>query len=162
MMSLIWHFKDYLKKLLQFQGILGNVTLQQYDEPHYQEFKSWTITGYPFEHMDRITRMIELTTSNYTIEKSGRLSEGPVVFHGEISLTQLGDTYWDASNWGKGFIVINGFNLGRYWPLAGPQITTFIPKDLLKSGKNTFTIIELQRAPTDLKINFTDKPIFLN
>lgn len=108
--------------------------------------------------------MIESTTSNYTIEKSGRLSDGPVVFHGEISFTQsqLGDTYWDASNWGKGLIVINGFNLGRYWPLAGPQITTFIPKDLLKSGKNTFTIVELQRAPSDLKMNFTDKPIFLN
>jgi beta-galactosidase len=139
------------------------VTIQQFDEPHYQELTSWTITGYAFENLDNLYRLIgTLNIKDNT--KNIQILSGPIIFHSEVELKEedLGDTYWDASRWGKGFLVINGFNMGRYWPLAGPQISTFIPKDLLKVGKNKFTIIEQQMAPQDITMNFVDKPIFLN
>jgi len=46
-------------------------------------------------------------------------------------------------------IWINGFNLGRYWPVAGPQITLYLPASLLKPHPetNTFVLFELERAP---------------
>jgi beta-galactosidase len=62
----------------------------------------------------------------------------------------------DPSGWGKGLVFINGFNLGRYWPLAGPQITLYIPKEILKVGINEITMLELQTAPDNGKITLTD------
>ncbi|XP_060084026.1 beta-galactosidase-1-like protein 2 [Ylistrum balloti] len=38
-------------------------------------------------------------------------------------------------DWCKGFVVINGFNLGRYWN-KGPLMTLYLPKTRLKSHQN--------------------------
>jgi len=51
----------------------------------------------------------------------------------------------DVSGWGKGILYINGFNLGRYWPSVGPQITMYVPGEILQKGTNEMVIIELQR-----------------
>lgn len=60
----------------------------------------------------------------------------------------------------QGIVYINGFNLGRYWPLVGPQITLYLPKELLRKGSNSIILIELEKCPKDGKIQFSDKPIF--
>lgn len=57
-------------------------------------------------------------------------------------------------------MFINGFNLGRYWPLAGPQITLYVPKELLVQKNNSIIMLELQRAPKNGHIQFSDKAIF--
>lgn len=31
-------------------------------------------------------------------------------------------TFFDSRGWGHGVLLINGYNLGRYWPLLGPQV----------------------------------------
>lgn len=56
----------------------------------------------------------------------------------------------------QGLIFVNGFNLGRYWPLVGPQITLYLPKEVLREGENSITLIELQRAPENGVIDFSD------
>lgn len=58
----------------------------------------------------------------------------------------------------QGIVFINGFNLGRYWPLVGPQITLYLPKELLRQGENRITVIELQSAPENGLIYFSDVP----
>uniref|UniRef100_A0A914EGP6 Glycoside hydrolase 35 catalytic domain-containing protein n=1 Tax=Acrobeloides nanus TaxID=290746 RepID=A0A914EGP6_9BILA len=45
----------------------------------------------------------------------------PGVFVGQFSASVLQDTFFDSTGLGKGQLFINGFNLGRYWPGAGPQ-----------------------------------------
>jgi hypothetical protein len=49
----------------------------------------------------------------------------------------------------KGIVWINGFNLGRYWPIVGPQETLYLPGSFLKAAPstNTFVVLELQRSP---------------
>lgn len=44
---------------------------------------------------------------------------------------------------------MNGYNLGRYWPSMGPQVTLYIPKGFLNPYPNTnsLLIFELQQAP---------------
>lgn len=64
----------------------------------------------------------------------------------------------DPTGWGKGIAFINGFNLGRYWPVAGPQITLYVPRELLKLGKNEIVLFELQNVQEEFEITFTDKP----
>jgi beta-galactosidase len=142
-----------------YKGILGNVSIQQFEYPFYQELSNWTICGFPFANIDQLYWMIENSKPN----PKARTLTGPLILHAEVELKDddLGDTYWNTSGWGKGFLIVNGFNLGRHWPLAGPQMTLFIPKDLLKVGKNKFTIVEQQMVRQDVTMNFVDKPIFV-
>ena len=48
-------------------------------------------------------------------------------------------------------VWINGFNLGRYWPVVGPQQTLYLPAPLLKlpPETNTFILFELEGAPDE-------------
>jgi beta-galactosidase len=75
----------------------------------------------------------------------------PNIFRGEFT-TPSGDTnpdtFLDTSGFGKGVAFINGYNLGRYWPTAGPQITLYIPGVYLASsgGTNTLTMIEFEKS----------------
>jgi beta-galactosidase len=147
--------------IIILQGILGNVTLQMWLEPYYQELTTWTVTGYPLENYTDIQNYLTAaTTDTYALPKNGILTEGPVVFHAEFDVTveEIFDTYFDTTNWGKGIMYVNGIHIGRYWPLAGPQMTMYIPKDLLKSGTNVIVIIEYQKAPLDGLVTFTDTP----
>lgn len=66
----------------------------------------------------------------------------------------------------QGQVWINGFNLGRYWPARGPQMTLFVPRHILvTSAPNTIVVLELERAPCsgDLPklclVEFVDKPV---
>ncbi|KAM4584294.1 beta-galactosidase isoform 2-T2 [Odontesthes bonariensis] len=58
------------------------------------------------------------------------------------------DTYVKLPNWRKGQIWINGFNLGRYWPSRGPQVTLYVPAYILSTATaNNVTVLELEGAP---------------
>lgn len=62
----------------------------------------------------------------------------------------------------QGQIWINGFNLGRYWPARGPQMTLFVPSNILvSSAPNNITVLELERSPCSIQecvVEFVDKP----
>lgn len=58
----------------------------------------------------------------------------------------------------QGLVFINGFNLGRYWPIVGPQITLYVPKEILKNGVNKITLLELHKSSEERTVEFTDKP----
>lgn len=55
---------------------------------------------------------------------------------------------------------MNGFNLGRYWPLVGPQITLYVPKEILLRQGNTIVVVELETAPINNVIRFSGSSIF--
>lgn len=146
------------------KGILGSVTVQTFEEPYYENLGNWIITGYPFDDYSKIERFIESNECRpQQTFKNGWLRDGPALFYGELeiaSISDIADTWWDTTGWGKGVLFVNGFNLGRYWPLVGPQITMYIPAALLKPGVNTFVILEQQKVPSDYTINFTNEPNF--
>ena len=52
----------------------------------------------------------------------------------------------DTKGFGKGFILVNGFNIGRYWK-KGPQRTLYIPAPLLKE-ENEITVVEQEGYKT--------------
>jgi len=49
----------------------------------------------------------------------------------------------------QGLIWMNAVNLGWYWPAAGPQMTTYVPGPLLRSGPNEVVPLEFLCAPAD-------------
>jgi len=46
------------------------------------------------------------------------------------------------SKYGKGYVWINGKNLGRYWNV-GPQLRLFCPGVWMKKGKNILHILNI-------------------
>lgn len=76
-----------------------------------------------------------------TIDKANTLKGTPVIYEGTFNLTDLGDTFLDMTNWGKGIVFVNGHNLGRYWQV-GPQQTLYLPGAWLNKGQNKIVIFE--------------------
>ena len=70
---------------------------------------------------------------------------------------ELNDTFLRTDNFKKGFVVLNGFNLGRYWEID-PQKTLYVPKSLLKAEKNELIIFESEGLKGEPIIEFTDTP----
>lgn len=150
-----------------YKGIRGTVRIQTFNDTRatFETLRDWRITGYSFDNYADLEHFSRVSTAEYEVDKSGVLYDGPVVFKGIIDIDnqeEIEDTYWDTKGWGKGFIFINGLNLGRYWPLVGPQITMYIPKEALKHGNNEIQLVELQRVPENAKMNFVNGPIFIN
>ncbi|XP_010711287.1 beta-galactosidase isoform X1 [Meleagris gallopavo] len=94
--------------------------------------------------------------------------EAPAFYTGTLSIPGgipdlPQDTYVKFPEWTKGQIWINGFNLGRYWPARGPQLTLFVPRNILVSSvPNNVTVLELEHSPCSTQlceIEFVDKPI---
>ena len=59
----------------------------------------------------------------------------------------------------QGVVFINGFNLGRYWPVKGPQITLFVPAGVLQPypADNKLILLELENAPCGATNELTGK-----
>lgn len=79
----------------------------------------------------------------YDLRSSGKVINKPgIFFKGNFSILSTGDTYFDLSNYKKGFVWVNGHNLGRYWDI-GPQKRLYCPASFLKLGLNEIIIFDL-------------------
>ncbi|XP_030642109.1 beta-galactosidase-1-like protein [Chanos chanos] len=87
-------------------------------------------------------------------------ADGPMFYTGTLKPTGLAwDTFIKLSGWTKGQVWINGVNLGRYWSKRGPQQTLYVPGPLLSTSQpNNITVLELEKAPTQTKVLFMDRP----
>ncbi|XP_039950885.1 beta-galactosidase [Bactrocera tryoni] len=146
------------------KGILGTVTVERFNGEK-QEVKNWVTTSFPLEseQIVLISATLKSEMKADIVPKSKLLRNGPVIYHGEFTVEKLGDTYLNPTGWGKGVAYVNGFNLGRYWPLLGPQTTLYLPKDLLNVGTNTLVLLEYQRANLneatgEYTVTLDDKP----
>ena len=60
-----------------------------------------------------------------------------------------GDARLELPGWTRGFVWVNGFNLGRYWS-AGPRRALYGPGAGLRGGVNDVWLLELEEsAPAD-------------
>lgn len=90
----------------------------------------------------------QLQKIDYTAKKEPKQ---PSFYQVILDLTEIGDTFIDCSSYGKGVVIVNGNNLGRYWS-CGPLHTLYCPKDFLKMGVNEIVIFETEGVTiTELK-----------
>ncbi|MDN3494808.1 beta-galactosidase [Planococcus sp. APC 4015] len=81
---------------------------------------------------------------------------GPAGLKAAFDLDAPADLFIDTAGWGKGFVWINGFFLGRYWR-RGPQRTLFVPAPVTRAGANDIVVVELE-AMTDATARFLARP----
>lgn len=125
------------------KGIVGTVTLEN-SKGVTTTLENWVHTGYPLEE-SYIKKLLLSTFHKSIAEFSNLLSEGPVVYYGEFYSKKPLHTYLNPTGWGKGVAYVNGFNLGRYWPLAGPQLTLYVPQEIIVRGRNSLVLIEYEQ-----------------
>ena len=114
------------------QGITQEVTLNG------QAVNNWEMYGFPFS-----------STTNYTYSAKP-VSGQPALYKGTFTLGEVKDTYLDMRGFGKGFVFLNGVNLGKYWQI-GPQQTLYVPACWLKKGANEVVVFdELKDGHTTL------------
>ena len=89
---------------------------------------------------------------------SEKSPEEPSAFYkGSFYVDDIKDTFLRTDNFSKGFVLINGFNLGRYWEI-GPQRTLYVPSSVLKQGENEIVIFESDGVKAASEVVLTDKP----
>lgn len=66
----------------------------------------------------------------------------PSLAKATFNVTTIGDTYLNVKNYQKGYLWVNGRNLGRYWNV-GPSFKLFCPGVWLKQGLNELYILDL-------------------
>ena len=67
------------------------------------------------------------------------------------------DTFIRLDGFKKGFVKINGINIGRYFNEAGPQKTLYVPAPFLKEGKNEILVFDSDGI-VDPIVTFVDTP----
>ena len=85
-------------------------------------------------------------TQSDTRRDSVGTSAGPAFRRGTFSLDKVADTYLDTSSLVKGFVWVNGHNLGRTWNI-GPQKSLFVPAPWLKKGTNEVVVFDYADLP---------------
>jgi beta-galactosidase len=70
-----------------------------------------------------------------------KIIPGPAFHRGTFTIASVTDTYLDVSKLGKGFVWVNGHNLGRSWSI-GPQQSLFLPAPWLKKGVNQVVVFD--------------------
>ncbi len=111
---------------------------------NYTMKTGWMNTSLPMEDLSHI---------DYTKQaQTGR----PAFYSGEFDAQKGIDTFINMHGWGRGFVVINGFNIGRYWN-RGPQESLYVPGELL-GEHNTVTIFEIHSPNDSVSVCFDSMP----
>ncbi len=128
---------NFGSKMMRKKGIVGR--LLHGGKIHF----GWK--AYPLE-MNNLDRLV---FGNEKIKRG--------FFRGIFEVKKTQDTFLSLDNFTKGFVIINGFNIGRFWNI-GPQRTLYVPASLLRKGENEIIIFESDEVKCDTAVTFTDKP----
>lgn len=95
-----------------------------------QILSDWEVYTLPMNGLEKL---------NYGKEK-----RFPAFFSGTFKAETGKDCFIHLKNFTKGFVTVNGFNLGRFWNV-GPQLSLYLPWPLLKE-QNEITVFEEENA----------------
>ncbi|MBU0558819.1 MAG: beta-galactosidase [Bacteroidetes bacterium] len=112
--------------------LLDRKGITNYVELNGVTLMNWKVYNLPMNYAD-------LNKLKFTEEI---VSTAPAFYSGHFDLEKTGDTFLDLSKWKKGFVFVNGHNLGRYWDI-GPQYDLYLPGVWLKKGRNEIIIFDL-------------------
>ena len=120
----------------------------------------WNMYRLPMDKCPVLTEFGDNVCRNTPLQ-AVQFKDRPVIYEGEFTLDQPGDTFIDMRAWGKGVIFINGKHIGRYWKV-GPQQTLYIPGVWLRKGENKIVIFEQLNEVSQQNVNTVRKPVLMN
>jgi len=116
---------NYGAKLRDKKGAVG----MRFGRQHHF---GWDMYALPMDNLDKLDFK--------PIKKAEIFS--PVFLRGYLEIIEEPcDTFIRLDGFKKGFVTVNGFNLGRYWEI-GPTKTLYVPAPMLKKGRNEIIVFE--------------------
>lgn len=121
---------NYGRLVGEHKGILGAVLHER------QEVHGWQMTAVELPQSPTKALLAQAAQAEPHGGKHG-------AFH-SMSFEASGpaDGYLDLTGWGKGYVWVNDFCLGRFWDV-GPQLSLYLPAPVVVSGTNRVLILEL-------------------
>ena len=126
-------------KMMRKKGIAGRCLLG--DKIHF----GWNVYPLPMDDLHKLR-----------FDKEG-FRESSAFYRGTLAVDEAKDTFLRLDNFKKGFVTVNGFNIGRYWEI-GPQRTLYIPACLLRKGANEILVFESDGLKGAPEVEFCDAP----
>ena len=127
-------------KMMRKKGLAGRVLLGE-NKIHF----GWQVYSLPMTNTECVSYGKDFTEPAGFYRGSFTVLDAPM------------DTFLYLDNFRKGFVVINGFNLGRYWEI-GPQKSLFVPASVLKAGTNEIVVFESDGIKASPSVEFKDFP----
>ncbi|KAG8231348.1 hypothetical protein J437_LFUL012258 [Ladona fulva] len=167
---------NYGTKINEHKGIVSNVTLGG------KIVKGWTMYRLPFNDTSLLDKYVDETiTLSQGQPREACINDAgfkiPSLYMGFFTLPQdttpltPHDSYLSLQGWHKasiceGVAFLNGHNLGRYWTVAGPQLTLYVPGVYMlpPPASNRLVLFELEKAPcssveSSCYVNLVSQPI---
>lgn len=126
-------------KMMRKKGIDGRCLID--GKIHF----NWLVYTLPMEDLSNV------------VYKDDGDAEGGVFLKGSFRVDKTADTFLELKGLTKGFAMINGFNIGRYWSV-GPQKRLFVPGSLLNVGENEIVVFEGDKAEINAEAEFFAEP----
>ena len=125
-------------KMMRKKGIAGRLLIA--GRIHF----NWDVYTLPMDNLDKLD--------------FAKNPDTPSRFYkGSFKVDEAKDTFLYLDNFKKGFVVINGFNLGRYWEI-GPQKSLYVPSSILNEGENEIIVFESDGIKGEAVVEFKDYP----
>lgn len=143
------HFYSYPKTDLK--GIDSKILLNGVESTQLEVYS----LDFSETYMDKLEQM-----SHFDLIPEEENLTGPAMYRGELQVSDTPkDTYLLMDGWTKGIVLVNDFNIGRYWNV-GPQKALYVPGVLLNTGLNVIKVFELHKA--GMQLQFVDRQIWKN
>ncbi|MBQ9744270.1 MAG: beta-galactosidase [Clostridia bacterium] len=126
-------------KMMRKKGIAGRCLIN--GKIHF----NWDVYPLPMDNLDKV-----VYADKAPMEQS-------CFYKGSFNADKTKDTFLYLNNFTKGFVTINGFNIGRYWEI-GPQRSLYVPASILKEGENEIIVFESDGKKGDSVVEFLDYP----
>ncbi len=130
---------NFGSKMMLKKGIVGRCLID--GKLHF----GWDAYPLPMDNLDRLAFTEQSVSAPAFYRFRMELNEKPM------------DTFLRTDSFRKGFAVLNGFNLGRYWEI-GPQKALYVPASLLRQGENELILFESEGVKGTPIIEFTAQP----
>ena len=124
-------------KMMRKKGIAGRCLID--NRIHF----NWDVYPLPMDNLEKLTFEKEIP------------AEASVFYRGTMEIEDVKDTFLKLEHFTKGFVTVNGFNIGRYWEV-GPQKTLYVPASVLKKGVNEIVVFESDGIKGVAEIEFCD------
>jgi beta-galactosidase len=133
----------------------GRLNSTKWMRDEWKGLKNATLSGIPLTEW-MISRIPFEKPPSFRTTQSPKAGQHFAV--GTFHVDNIGDTFLDVSELGKGVLWLNGRCLGRFWNI-GPQQTLYVPGPWLKQGENSIVAYDMFATSATYKLRGLTKPI---
>ena len=130
-------------RLKDFKGLVGDLLIENFDKHMSSLVTNFKVTSLPFD------KDVNLVNSQLEENK-------PSIYEYSIHIDNPRDYLLDVKGFTRGFVLLNGFNLGRHWDVAYNNKKLYVPRHLLKKGTNKIIVFDILENLKDKEVSLGD------